>query len=174
MSIKVNECEERTGLCLENQRKSLNFTENYFRLSRVLHTVRSMVTKQAVPPIKLDTGSARNTPSVPRLAMVGSHNVRGITMITLRNKEKNTACLDLPSATKVDWPANCRAIIKMPKKYRCMAGTPSFNSFGSLLNIRMKTCGKKNRNAHITRVNTIQDIAVKEMADFTLPYFFAP
>lgn len=42
-----------TELCLENQRKSLNFIENDFRLFRGLYTVRSMVTKQAVPSIKI-------------------------------------------------------------------------------------------------------------------------
>ena len=118
-----------------------------------------MVIKQAVPPIKLDTGSARNTPLVPSPAMEGSNSVSGMTMITLRNKEKNTACRDLPSATNVDWPANCRAIMKIQKKYRCMAGTPSFNSVGLLLNIRIKTCGKKNRKAHMTRINIITAVS---------------
>ena len=31
-------------------------------------------------------------------------------------EKKNTAFLDLPSPTNTDWPANCRDIIKKPKK----------------------------------------------------------
>lgn len=80
------------------------------------NTVRSIVTKQAVPPIKLEIGSARKTPLTPSPAIRGRSNVKGMTIITLRKSEKNTAFLERPSATKVDWPENCRDIIKKPKK----------------------------------------------------------
>ena len=50
--------------------------------------------------MKLEMGSARNTPLVPRPNIVGSTSVNGITMMTLRSREKNMACLDFPSATK--------------------------------------------------------------------------
>lgn len=75
-----------------------------------------MVKKLALPPIKLEIGSARKTPSVPRLKSDGRKSVSGMTIMTLRNREKKTACFDLPRATKVDWPENCSDIIKMPKK----------------------------------------------------------
>lgn len=97
------------------------------------HTVISMVTKHAVPPIKFETGSARNTPSVPN-PIAGSKMVSGITIITFRNREKKTACFDLPKATNVDCPANWSAIMKIPKKYSLMAGTPFPSNSGSLLN----------------------------------------
>ena len=54
----------------------------------------------AEPPMKLDTGSAKNTPSVPKPKRLGSMRVRGMTMMTLRKIEKKTACLALPRATK--------------------------------------------------------------------------
>ena len=72
--------------------------------------------KQAVPPIKLDMGSARNTPLTPSPAICGSMRVSGMTIITFRKREKKTAFLDRPSDTKVDCPENCRDIMKNPKK----------------------------------------------------------
>ena len=142
--------------------------------SNFLHTVNIIVTKQAVPPTKLDMGSARNTPFVPRLAIVGSHKVSGITIIAFRNKEKKTAWRYLPNAVKVDWPANCKAIIKIPKKYKCMAGTPFSKSSGSLLNRWIKKRGKKNSSAHAAREKRIQNKVVNLMEDFTRSYFLAP
>ena len=65
---------------------------------------------------KVEMGSARNTPSVPSPPTAGRIRVSGITMITFRNREKKTACLERPRATAVDWPANCRDIMKMPAK----------------------------------------------------------
>lgn len=85
--------------------------------------------------MKLETGSARKTPFVPSPPTVGSHSVSGMTMIAFRSKEKNTACFAFPSAVNVDCPANCSDIIKIPKKYKCIAGTPSANNAGSLLNM---------------------------------------
>ena len=108
----------------------------YFReSSSFLHTVKIIVTKQAVPPMKLETGSARKTPFIPSPPTVGSHSVSGMTMIAFRSREKNTACFAFPSAVNVDYPANYSDIIKIPKKYKCIAGTPSANNSGSLLNM---------------------------------------
>ena len=50
-----------------------------------------MVAKQATPPIRLEMGSARNTPFTSN--HLGSSSVRGNTMKALRSREKNTACL---------------------------------------------------------------------------------
>ena len=47
------------------------------------HTVNIMVVKQAMPPTKLEMGSARNTPVVPSPATVGSQMVSGMTIMTL-------------------------------------------------------------------------------------------
>ena len=133
-----------------------------------------IVVKQAVPPIQFEIGSAKNTPVVPSPAMAGRHNVSGITMIALRSREKKIACFDLPRATKADCPENCKAIMKIPKKYRWRAGIPSFNKDDSLLNRRMIKCGKKKINAHVMNVNTMENAAVSFMADFTRSYFLAP
>ena len=54
-------------------------------------TVLSMVTKQMLPPITFDTGSAINTPSVPIPKEYGRIYVSGTTMNTLRSREKNIA-----------------------------------------------------------------------------------
>ena len=62
----------------------------------------SMVVKHAAPPIKLDMGSAIKTPTVPKLNILGSIIVRGITIIPLRSIEKNIACFDLPKPTNTD------------------------------------------------------------------------
>ena len=78
--------------------------------------VRSMVKKQAHPPIRLDIGSAQKTPSTPRFPICGRKTVRGTTMITFRKIEKNVALFDLPSATNTDCPVNCNAIKQNPKK----------------------------------------------------------
>ena len=89
-------------------------------------------------------------------------------MTALRSSEKNTACFDFPRATNADCPENCSAIKKIPKKYRCIAGMPSCKSSGSLLNGRIKRCGKKKMSAHIIKVNMMENIVVSLMADFTL------
>ena len=60
----------------------------------LLHTVNIMVVKQAMPPTKLEMGSARNTPVVPSPATVGSQMVSGMTMMAFRNSEKKIACLE--------------------------------------------------------------------------------
>lgn len=74
-----------------------------------------MVIKQASPPIKLETGSAINTPLAAGDIMYGSRNVIGTTIITFLKSEKNTAFLDLPNAVNTDCPANWKLIIKNPK-----------------------------------------------------------
>ena len=66
--------------------------------------------------MKLDTGSAIRIPSVPRWKIEGRMMISGITMITLRKIEKNTAFFAFPRPTKIDWPANWKAIMKKPKK----------------------------------------------------------
>lgn len=63
-----------------------------------------MVIKHAAPPIRLDTGSARNTPRTPKNN--GKINIKGITIIPLRNIEKNIDCFARPSAVNVDCPEN--------------------------------------------------------------------
>ena len=80
------------------------------------HTVIIIVTKHAVPPITFETGSAQKTPDVPSPPIIGSRIVSGTTIITLRNNEKNTACLGRFRATYVDWPTNCSVIMKKPQK----------------------------------------------------------
>lgn len=79
-------------------------------------TVASMVKKQAAPPIKLEIGSARKTPMVPKPNSFGRRRVKGTTIIALRSREKKMASLDFPRAIKVDCPENCRDIMKNPKK----------------------------------------------------------
>ena len=74
--------------------------------------------------MKLETGSARKTPFVPSPPTVGSHSVSGMTMIAFRSREKNTACFAFPSAVNVDCPVKLQRHLKIPKKYKCIAGTP--------------------------------------------------
>ena len=78
--------------------------------------------------MRLEIGSAMNTPLTPSAPMRGSRRVSGTTMMILRKSEKNTACFALPSPTKVLCPVNWNAMKKKPKKYRCMAGTPRSRS----------------------------------------------
>ena len=53
-------------------------------------TVRSMVCF-AQPPIRLEMGSAQNTPSTPRFPIPGNRTVRGTTISTFRKIEKKVA-----------------------------------------------------------------------------------
>ena len=62
-----------------------------------LYTVVSMVKKQAVPPITLDIGSARNTPCTPK-PTAGRSRVRGTTIKAFLNSEKKMACFASPRA----------------------------------------------------------------------------
>ena len=66
--------------------------------------------------MKLEMGSAMNTPLVPSPINCGSRTVSGVTIITFLKIEKKIARLDFPSATKMDCPANCSDIMKNPKK----------------------------------------------------------
>ncbi len=52
--------------------------------------IRAIVKKLALPPIMLDIGSAKNTPSTP--INIGKITLSGMTIITLRKMEKNTDC----------------------------------------------------------------------------------
>ena len=61
-----------------------------------------MVRKLADPPMRLEIGSARKTPSTPRPKNFGRISVRGTTMITFLKIEKKIDCLAFPSATKLD------------------------------------------------------------------------
>lgn len=63
-----------------------------------------------LPPITLDTGSARNTPAVPILNVYGIIYVRGTTMMTFLNNEKNMACFFLLSDLNTVCPIYCRSI----------------------------------------------------------------
>ena len=71
-----------------------------------LRTVKSIVVKLAVPPIKLEIGSARKTPLTPMPAKWGRIRVSGTTMMIFRKREKKMECFDIPSPTKVDCPTN--------------------------------------------------------------------
>ena len=73
-------------------------------------TVLSMVTKQMLPPITFDTGSAIKTPSVPIPKEYGRIYVSGTTMNSLRNKEKTIAIYFLSIHLKVVFPMYCRSI----------------------------------------------------------------
>ena len=75
-----------------------------------------MVKKLAHPPIRLETGSAQNTPSTPSPPIRGRSTVRGTTMITLRKIEKKVALFAFPRATNTLCAVNCRAIKQKPKK----------------------------------------------------------
>ena len=66
----------------------------------------NIVIKQADPPIKLEIGSAINTPAIFNPNNLGRISVSGITIMAFLNKEKNIACLDFPSPTNTDCPAN--------------------------------------------------------------------
>ena len=98
--------------------------------------------------MKLEMGSARNTPVTPNPPTWGSRRVRGTTMMILRRMEKKMACRDRPSPTNTDWAEICRAIMKKPKKYRCMAGAPASRRAGLLLNTDMSCRGKRNTTSH--------------------------
>jgi len=74
------------------------------------------VTKQAVPPMKLEIGSARKTPFAPSPATAGSHKVSGITITAFLSSEKKIACFAFPSPVNTLCPANCRDIKQKPKK----------------------------------------------------------
>ena len=76
----------------------------------------NMVTKHAVPPIKLETGSARKTPFTPSPAIWGKSSVSGTTITAFRNREKKIACFAFPSPVKTVCPANCKDIKQNPKK----------------------------------------------------------
>ena len=62
------------------------------RISRP--TTTSMVTKEAVPPIRLEMGSAAKTPLTAGVKNRGSHSVRGMTMKAFLSSEKKIACFD--------------------------------------------------------------------------------
>lgn len=78
--------------------------------------VKSIVQKQAIPPITLEIGSARKTPMTPRPPMCGRSIVNGTTMTTFLNIEKKIAFFAFPSEVNAHCPENCRAIMKKPKK----------------------------------------------------------
>ena len=63
-----------------------------------LPTTISMVTKQAVPPMKLDMGSARKTPFTEGDIQRGRSMVRGATITTFLRMEKKMAYLAFPRA----------------------------------------------------------------------------
>ena len=91
-------------------------------------TVQSIITKHSVPPITLETGSARKTPSVPIWKAYGSRYVSGTTINTLRSREKNTACFYLFRDLKIVWPIYCRSMKMKAEKYSFMAGIASAKS----------------------------------------------
>jgi len=93
------------------------------------------VKKQADPPMKFDMGSAKKTPVEPSPYNWGNIMVKGITIMAFLSKEKKTACFDFPKATKTHWPANCKDIIKKPKKYIRRELRPASIILGSRLNI---------------------------------------
>ena len=99
----------------------------FIRLSSGI-TVNSIVIKQALPPSIFDTGSAMNTPFVPRWKAYGSRYVRGTTMIAFLSREKKIACFFLFSDLKVVWPIYCSSINANAAKYILRAGMESLIS----------------------------------------------
>ena len=97
-------------------------------------TVTSIVRKHKLPPITLDTGSARNTPWVPIFNAYGSKYVSGTTMKTLRNREKKTACFFLFKDLNTVCPIYCKSMKINAAKYVFNAGIASFISSLSELN----------------------------------------
>ena len=67
-----------------------------------------MVLTQAAPPASWETASAINATSAP--IHMASSTVSGALMTALRSREKNAACLDLPSPTNIPCPAICSDI----------------------------------------------------------------
>ena len=137
-------------------------------------TVNSIVTKLASPPTKLDIGSAMNTPLTPSAAIRGSRIVSGTTMIILRKREKNTACRDWPRPTNADCPENWNAIMKKPKKYICMNGTPASISAGSELNILIIGAGKRKSISQASSIYTTPVSEENAIPRLTRPYSRAP
>ena len=93
----------------------INNDYSIFSSGNFRYSVNHIVTKLAVLPMAFEIGSAKKTPLTPK-PIVGSHNVKGTTMITFRNIEKNTALFAHPNAVNVDCAENCNAIKKKPKK----------------------------------------------------------
>ena len=56
---------------------------------------------QLVEAMKLEIGSARNTPFTPIEGISGRVHAKGMTIMTFLSVEKNMASLPLPTATKV-------------------------------------------------------------------------
>ena len=75
-----------------------------------LYRVKYIVTKHASPPMALDMGSARNTPSTPAPSL-GSNMVRGATITALRSREKKIAWREYPRAVKADCMEEVDAMI---------------------------------------------------------------
>ena len=93
-----------------------SFFRHAFFLESAGHIIHSIVTKQAMPPIKFEIGSAKNTPFTPRLAMWGRMRVSGTTITAFLSREKKIACLAFPRPVKTVCPENCRDIKQNPKK----------------------------------------------------------
>ena len=73
------------------------------------YRVKYMVRKLASPPMTLEIGSARKTPSVPK-PRPGKNSVRGTTMRTFRSRARKIARFAQPKGLKVDCPANWKAM----------------------------------------------------------------
>ena len=97
-----------------------------------------------------------------------------MTMMTLRKMEKNTAFFDFPSPTNTAWPANWRDIMKNPKKYTRMAGTPASTSSPSLLKMRMKNSGHSCTKSQTTTVYAMLTADMNTMDFLTRLYSLAP
>ena len=114
--------------------------------------VKIMVIKHAPPPKKLEMGSARKTPVTPQWNRCGKNSVSGMTMKTFRKSEKKMACFERPSPTAAVWPANCKAIMKKPKKYICMEGMAAAVKTLSEVKIRMKNSGQSEMQSQMPMV----------------------
>ena len=98
--------------------------------------------------MKLEMGSARNTPFTPRPNRWGRSSVRGVTMITLRNREKNTACLERPSATCGAFAGHLQAHHEEAEEVDVHAGTAASRRASSPVNSPMKNRGNRNSSSH--------------------------
>lgn len=68
-------------------------TYSDYSLPSFRYNTKYMVIKQAIPPIALEMGSARKTPSTPN-PNLGSKSVSGVTITAFRSNEKKIACFE--------------------------------------------------------------------------------
>src|SRR5690554_1028955 len=133
-----------------------------------------MVEKQAIPPINSEIGSDRNTPMLPSVQSLGKRITRGVTITTVLKVEKKIACLDLPKATKVVWPACCKAMkINQAKKTR-ITGIPACMTSASVVTMEIQNSENNSISNQEKVVNKIEATVVNLIQFLTLLYLRAP